>query len=127
VARDIGVSGDAKAEELWRPAGDPYPMPPMKTFRNGEIWLKGFEAVGIRMAPAAVGMNTIIKTISERDSLTRVNQSLDKTLRRPCDGRQDPGCVWSWQDRPRHPTSAQYGTEAHGESPHVGNLPLTSR
>ena len=58
VARDIGVSGDAKAEEIWRPAGDAYPMPPMKTFRNGEIWLKGFEAAGIRMVPAAVGMNS---------------------------------------------------------------------
>ncbi len=32
VAADIGVSGDAKAEERWRPAGAPYPMPPMKTF-----------------------------------------------------------------------------------------------
>jgi len=58
VARDVGVSGDAKAEEIWRPAGAPYPMPPMKTFRNGDIWLKGFEAVGIRMVPAAVGMNS---------------------------------------------------------------------
>jgi len=58
VARDIGVSGNAKAEEIWRPAGDPYPMPPMKTFRNGEVWLKGFEALGIRMVPAAVGMNS---------------------------------------------------------------------
>jgi choline dehydrogenase-like flavoprotein len=59
VARDVGVSGDAKAEEVWRPAGDLYPMPPMKTFRNGDIWLKGFEAVGIRMVPAAVGMNSV--------------------------------------------------------------------
>jgi choline dehydrogenase-like flavoprotein len=58
VARDIGVSGDAKAEEIWRPAGEAYPMPPMKTFRNGQIWLKGFEAAGIRMVPAAVGMNS---------------------------------------------------------------------
>src|SRR6266568_1310188 len=58
VARDVGVSGDAKAEEIWRPAGAPYPMPPMKTFRNGDIWLKGFEAAGIRMVPAAVGMNS---------------------------------------------------------------------
>src|SRR5437899_11651917 len=58
VARDVGVSGDAKAEEIWRPAGAPYPMPPMKTFRNGQIWLEGFEAVGIRMVPAAVGMNS---------------------------------------------------------------------
>ena len=54
VAQDIGVSGDAKAEEIWRPAGQPYPMPPMKTFRNGKVWLKGFEANGIRMVPAAL-------------------------------------------------------------------------
>jgi choline dehydrogenase-like flavoprotein len=59
VAQDIGVSGDAKAEEPWRPAGKPYPMPPMKTFRHGEVWLKGFESVGIRTVPAAVGMNSI--------------------------------------------------------------------
>ncbi len=58
VARDVGVSGDARAEEIWRPAGAPYPMPPMKTFRNGDIWLKGFAAAGIRMVPAAVGMNS---------------------------------------------------------------------
>ena len=58
VARDVGVSGDAKAEEIWRPAGEPYPMPPMKTFRGGDVWKKGFESVGIRLAPAAVGMNS---------------------------------------------------------------------
>ena len=58
VAQDIGVSGDAKAEELWRPKGHPYPMPPMKSFRNGQVWLKGFEANGIRVVPAAVGMNS---------------------------------------------------------------------
>ena len=59
VAQEIGVSGDAKAEELWRPKGQSYPMPPMKTFRNGRVWLKGFEANGIRMVPAAVGMNSV--------------------------------------------------------------------
>jgi choline dehydrogenase-like flavoprotein len=59
VARDVGVSGDAKAEEIWRPAGEPYPMPPMKTFRGGEVWKKGFAAAGIRLAPAAVGMNSV--------------------------------------------------------------------
>jgi choline dehydrogenase-like flavoprotein len=58
VAREVGVSGDARAEEKWRPAGEAYPMPPMKTFRNGEIWLKGFEANGIAMVPAPVGMNS---------------------------------------------------------------------
>ena len=58
VAADIGVSGDAKAEERWRPAGAPYPMPPMKTFPNGEVWLKGAEANGIHMVPTAVGMTS---------------------------------------------------------------------
>ena len=58
VAADVGVSGDAKAEERWRPAGAPYPMPPMKTFPNGEVWIKGAEANGIHFVPAAVGMNS---------------------------------------------------------------------
>ena len=58
VAHDIGMSGDAKAEEIWRPAGRPYPMPPMKTFRHGEVWVKGFESLGIRMRPAPVAMNS---------------------------------------------------------------------
>ncbi len=39
-------------------AGAPYPMPPMKTFRHGEVWLKGFEANGIRMVPDPVAMNS---------------------------------------------------------------------
>ena len=43
VAQDIGVSGDAKAEERWRPPGQPYPMPPIRSFRHGDVWLKGFE------------------------------------------------------------------------------------
>ncbi len=58
VAYDIGISGDAKAEELWRPAGRPYPMPPMKTFKNGDVWLKGFAANNIRMVANAAAMNS---------------------------------------------------------------------
>ena len=58
VAQEIGVSGDAAAEELWRPKGERYPMLPMKTFRSGQVWLKGFAANSIRMVPAAVGMNS---------------------------------------------------------------------
>jgi choline dehydrogenase-like flavoprotein len=33
-------------------------MPPMKTFPGGEAWKKGFAAAGIRLAPAAVGINS---------------------------------------------------------------------
>jgi choline dehydrogenase-like flavoprotein len=59
VAAEIGVSGDAKQEEKWRPAGKPYPMPPMKTFPNGQAWLKGAEENGIHFVPAAVGMTSV--------------------------------------------------------------------
>ena len=58
IAEQIGVSGDAKAEEPWRPAGKPYPMPPMKVFPAGKVWLKGGEATGIRFIPMANGMNS---------------------------------------------------------------------
>ncbi len=58
AAREIGVSGDAKAEERWRPPGEPYPMPPLKTFRHGEVWVKGFNSVGIEVARGAVGVNS---------------------------------------------------------------------
>src|ERR1700738_5217183 len=33
-------------------------MPPMKTFRHGEVWHKGCDAVGIRLVPNPVGMNS---------------------------------------------------------------------
>jgi choline dehydrogenase-like flavoprotein len=59
AAREIGVSGDAKAEERWRPPGEPYPMPPLKKFRHGEVWVKGFNAVGIHVVSGAVGVNSI--------------------------------------------------------------------
>ena len=58
VAADIGVSGDAKAEEKWRPAGKPYPMPPMKTFPSGEVWLKAAAANGVEFVANPVGMNS---------------------------------------------------------------------
>jgi choline dehydrogenase-like flavoprotein len=58
VAADIGVSGDAKAEERWRPAGAPYPMPPIKTFANGDVWVKGAEANGIHLVPNPVGLTS---------------------------------------------------------------------
>ena len=50
VAREIGVSGDAKAEEKWRPAGEAYPMPP-KCFCSSDIWIKALKP-GHPMVPA---------------------------------------------------------------------------
>ena len=58
VAAEIGVAGDAAAEEVWRPGGAPYPMPPMKTFPSGDVWVKPCADAGIRLVPAAVGLNS---------------------------------------------------------------------
>ena len=50
IQTEVGVSGDAKAE-VWRPPGAPYPLPPLKTFRQAEVMAKGFAAIGQRTAP----------------------------------------------------------------------------
>ena len=94
VALDVGVSGDAKAEEIWRPAGEPYPMPPMKTFRNGQVWLKGFEAVGIRMVPAAVGMNSTEYRASPASSTTTRRRNGKCSLRVLWYGAEQLTAIW---------------------------------
>jgi choline dehydrogenase-like flavoprotein len=58
VQKEVGVSGDAK-KEVWRPPGEPYPMPPLKIFRQGEVMAKGFAAVGLRTAPMPVAINSV--------------------------------------------------------------------
>jgi choline dehydrogenase-like flavoprotein len=50
VQRDVGVSGDAKAE-VWRPPGEPYPLPPVLITNHGRTLARGFEAQGLRTAP----------------------------------------------------------------------------
>src|SRR4029077_20780537 len=40
IQKEVGLSGDHVAE-VWRPAGDPYPMPPMKLNRQGDIAAAG--------------------------------------------------------------------------------------
>ena len=58
VAVELGVSGDAEKEKRWRPVTAPYPMPPLKTFRHGEIWREAFEAHNIPLAPMPTGINS---------------------------------------------------------------------
>ncbi len=84
VAADLGVSGDAKAEEHWRPAGAPYPMPPMKTFPNGEVWLKGSEANGVRIR-AGRGRHELdrIQRPRRRASMTAGAMSAARSARSP--------------------------------------------
>ena len=50
VQADAGISGDA-TREVWRPAGDPYPLPPVPLFPQGEILARGFAARRLRTAP----------------------------------------------------------------------------
>jgi len=57
VQREYGVSGDA-GQEIWRPAGEAYPMPPVPLFTQGEILARGFEKQGMRTAPLPLAVNT---------------------------------------------------------------------
>jgi len=50
IQAEIGISGDAEAE-VWRPAGDPYPLPPLKSFRHADIVAEGMRKLGMRVAP----------------------------------------------------------------------------
>ncbi len=57
VQEEVGISGDAK-QEIWRPSGQPYPMPPVQTFRHGELLKRGFEALGLHTAPLPLAINS---------------------------------------------------------------------
>jgi choline dehydrogenase-like flavoprotein len=58
IAADIGVAGDAAQERRWYPIAKNYPMPPMKTFRHGEIFRDAFKAHGFPLAPMPVTINS---------------------------------------------------------------------
>ena len=57
VQQDVGIAGDAEAE-IWRPPGDPYPLPPVPRFRQGELLAKGFESLDMNVAPVPVAVLT---------------------------------------------------------------------
>lgn len=50
VQTEVGISGNASAEP-WRGPGEPYPLPPLRTFRQGELLANGFRACGLPVAP----------------------------------------------------------------------------
>jgi len=58
IQTEVGLSGDHKAE-IWRPAGAPYPMPPIKTFRHAELISEGFKKEGMHLSPAPVAINSV--------------------------------------------------------------------
>lgn len=57
VQREVGISGDADAE-IWRPEGDPYPMPPMPLFAQARVLKRGFDKTGRRTAPLPLAINS---------------------------------------------------------------------
>jgi len=57
VQREVGIAGDAAAE-VWRPPGEPYPLPPVNEFAQGRLLRRGFETLGMRVAPVPVAINT---------------------------------------------------------------------
>lgn len=58
VQDEVGISGDASTES-WRPAGAPYPMPPLPVFRQGEIIAAGFAKSGRKTAPLPQAINSV--------------------------------------------------------------------
>lgn len=57
VQLEVGISGDA-AQETWRPAGQPYPMPPVPLFAQGRVIARGFEKLGRRVAPLPLAVTS---------------------------------------------------------------------
>jgi choline dehydrogenase-like flavoprotein len=57
IQSEAGIAGDAEAE-VWRPAGEPYPMPPVPLFKQGEAITKGFDAIGLRTSPIPLAVTT---------------------------------------------------------------------
>ncbi len=57
VQADVGVSGDA-AREPWRPAGAPYPLPPQQPFAQARMLQRGWEALGLAVAPLPAAILT---------------------------------------------------------------------
>lgn len=57
VQSEVGISGDADAER-WRPPGAPYPLPPLKTFRQAAVLARGFSALGLHTAPMPMAITS---------------------------------------------------------------------
>ena len=55
---EMGISGDADAE-IWRGPGDPYPMPAIPRFAQGELLARGFAKLGKPVAPLPVIVNSV--------------------------------------------------------------------
>lgn len=57
IQDEAGICGDA-TQEVWRPKGKPYPMPPGPIFAQGRAVARGFEKLGKRVAPLPLAVTT---------------------------------------------------------------------
>jgi gluconate 2-dehydrogenase alpha chain len=57
LEHEIGISGDSASEFV--PRSKPYPMPPMRPFRMGELFRKACDELGLHALPVPVGVNTV--------------------------------------------------------------------
>lgn len=57
VQRECGIAGDAE-REIWRPPGDPYPMPGVRVFAQCEILAHGFAERGMSTAPLPLAVTS---------------------------------------------------------------------
>lgn len=57
VQKEVGISGDAEAE-VWRPPGDPYPMPPREIFNQAKLLAEGFHKLGLRTSQVPMAINS---------------------------------------------------------------------
>ncbi|MCB2062485.1 MAG: GMC family oxidoreductase [Novosphingobium sp.] len=55
VQEEVGISGDAD-EEVWRPAGAAYPLPPLEQFAQARLVSAGFEKLGMKTAPSPMAI-----------------------------------------------------------------------
>jgi choline dehydrogenase-like flavoprotein len=58
VQREVGISGDAK-QEIWRPPGEDYPMPPVQVFAQGHALARGFAKLGKTVAPVPLAVTSV--------------------------------------------------------------------
>jgi choline dehydrogenase-like flavoprotein len=57
VQREAGLSGDAR-QEIWRPPGEPYPLPPVPLFEQGRALARGFAKLGKTVAPLPLAVTS---------------------------------------------------------------------
>ena len=58
VQKECGISGDA-TQEIWRPKGEPYPMPPVLVSAHGKVIARGFKKLGKTVAPLPLAVNSV--------------------------------------------------------------------